>query len=49
MWITRIDLIVWRYGRMQSCAENNRFIGSVSVDRNVTKLVSIPTADHPDF
>lgn len=31
------------------CAENNRFIGSVSVDGNVTKVVSIPTASHPDF
>jgi hypothetical protein len=31
------------------CAENNRFIGSVSVDGKVTKVVSIPTADHPDF
>ena len=31
------------------CAENNRFIGSVSVDGKVTKIVAIPTADHPDF
>ena len=31
------------------CAENNRFIGSVSVDGKVTNAVSIPTADRPDF
>jgi len=31
------------------CAENNRFIGSVSIGGRVTKIVSIPTADHPDF
>jgi hypothetical protein len=31
------------------CAENNRFIGSVSVDGKVTKTVTIPTADRPDF
>ena len=31
------------------CAENNRFIGSVSVDGKVTKTVTIPTAGHPDF
>jgi hypothetical protein len=31
------------------CAENNRFIGSVSVDGKVTKTVTIPTAKHPDF
>jgi hypothetical protein len=31
------------------CAENNRFIGSVSVDGKVTNVVSIPRADHPDF
>ena len=31
------------------CAENNRFIGRVSVDGKVTNAVSIPTADRPDF
>jgi hypothetical protein len=33
----------------QICAENNRFIGTVSVGGKITKAITIPTALRPDF
>jgi len=33
----------------QVCAENNRFVGTVTVDGKVTSTVPTPTADKPDF
>ena len=33
----------------QVCAENNRFVGTVTVNGKITTIVPTPTADKPDF
>jgi hypothetical protein len=33
----------------QICAENNRFVGTVTINGKVTTDVPVPTDDTPDF